>query len=101
MSIVIDTDGQYVRDENGRLKKTDHRAYQARVELALAKGSWLHAPNNGHNLDRFKREKMTPVNVEEFEKEVVRYLSKYDPEVTERVRVRSNFVASIDIDDGV
>lgn len=100
MSIVIDNSGLYERDEKGLLKKTNHQAYQARVELALPKGKWLHAPNSGHDLDKFKRLKKTPLNEEEFEKKIIRYLEKYDPQVIDRVSVRENFLATIEIEDG-
>jgi hypothetical protein len=80
-------------DENGKIRvdegsmqpiQSEHPVWKARNALALGKGKWLYAPNNGHDLAVYERAKATDSKIQEFEKTVVFYLDSYGPEVTSR-----------------
>ena len=78
-------------DENGNLKVLDgtlksvesaHPVHKARVAIALPKNTWLHAPDQGHELTPYAQQKATPEKVEEFQKLLKLYLNQYGPQVT-------------------
>lgn len=86
--IVIGTNGQYEVQENTKtLRSSDHPVYQAQIEINLARGSWIGAPDKGHNIA--PRVRQSEAALEEFRKEVRTYLSKYDPETQEMAINRS------------
>lgn len=97
MSIIVDKNGEYLRDQDGRLRTSDYSAHRARVELGLPVSSWLHAPTNGHNLKKYNTVKKTPVEQEDFEKHIVGYLKKYSPDVVSRLYDRSQLLLKLNI----
>lgn len=99
MSIIVDSNGEYLRDQDDRLRTSDYSAHRARVELGLQKGSWLHAPSRGHDLKKYNTVKKTPVEQEDFEKHVTGYLKKYSPDVVSRLYDRSQFNLKLDINE--
>lgn len=80
--LIVDENGNYKYVSGTKtLEKSEHPVYQARIEVALGEGTWLCAPNSGHQLARFKKVHLTQDKREEFEKELRFYLKKYGPEV--------------------
>jgi hypothetical protein len=96
--IVIDANGEYAFEDGTRtLRTSDHPVHQARVELALPKGSWLYASDSGHELARFKNVKQSSAQIEEFQKELRFYLKKYHPEVTRILADRNAVTLNMEI----
>lgn len=80
---IVDENGNF-KVLDGTLKPVDsvHPVHKARVAVALPKGSWLHAPDQGHDLTGYAKQRATPEKVEEFQKLLKLYLTPYGPEVT-------------------
>lgn len=98
--IVIGTDGQYKKvDGTGTLLESDHPVYQAQIELNLRRGSWIGAPNAGHDIPL--REKQSAGQIELFRKEIRFYLQKYSPEVIDQALQRSGVIEAVVIDEGI
>lgn len=77
---IIDESGNYKMIEGTRTVETsDHPVYQARIEVALGLGKWPYAANRGHQLAKFNQADQTEVSMEEFRKELLLYLDRYDP----------------------
>lgn len=85
MSLVVDNNGNYKKKDNGRVEKSNHEAYRARISLALPKNKWLFAPNKGHTINEFQKKRNDPNVQNELEKEVRRYLSPYDPDIVDQL----------------
>lgn len=95
---IIDDQGNYQYITGTKtVAQSDHPAYQARIELALGKGTWPFAKDRGHQLAKYSRADQTPEKIEAYRKEVLLYLKKYGPEVTRLISERG----SIDIKLGI
>jgi hypothetical protein len=96
----IDGNGDYAFiPGTRRLDSSDHPVYRARNEVALGQGEWIHAPERGHQLARFKTVKQSQSKVEEFRKELALYLSKYGPKVTDALVTRGGVTLTLEIKD--
>jgi hypothetical protein len=96
--IVIDQNGRYAYVAGTKVPQTsDHPVYKARVALALPQGSWLYSPTSGHQLARFARVKETQAKIDEFQKELVHYLSKYPAVAKDRLVARGSVTLSLEI----
>lgn len=96
--IAINSVGEYAYvDGTKKPLVTKHPVYQARVEIALGRGTWLYAPDEGHDLARFARAHKSDAKVEEFEKELSFYLRRYGPEVTSRLLARHSVSLNLQI----
>ena len=95
---IIDENGLIVV-ENGSLKasESNHPVFKARNAIALPKGGWLYAPENGHELTQFDTAKATSSKAEEFEKTALLYLQKYGPEVAAKLIKRGEAAFSFNI----
>jgi hypothetical protein len=80
---IIDEYGNF-KVEAGTLKPVEsaHPVHKARIAVALPKGAWLHAPDEGHELASYAQSKATPEKVEEFQKLLKLYLTRYGQQVT-------------------
>lgn len=100
--LVIDQEGEYAYVPGTKtLKTSSHPVYQARIEIALPKGSWLYAPSSGHNLARFQRSKQSQQTIDEFRKELSHYLARYSPDVKSQLVDRGGVTINMEIKDGV
>ncbi len=63
--------------------ESEHPVWKARNAIALEKGKWLYAPEKGHELGVYARDKQTPEKAEEFAKSAALYLKGYGPQVVE------------------
>lgn len=96
---VIDESGNYKLKPLTRTpESSEHPVHQARIEMALGKGAWLFAPNRGHQLKKFQNMDQTQGNQESFQKELLLYLEKYSPEVSETFVGRSLVDMNLTID---
>lgn len=95
---IVDENGLIALEENSlEPKESAHPVWKARNALALPKGGWLYAPNEGHELEPFTRAKATQANAEEFEKTALLYLQEYGPEVASKLIKRGEAAFSIEI----
>lgn len=95
---IVDEFGRFEVESNTlKAKLSVHPVYKARVALALGKGTWLHAPSEGHGLAIYGQRKATDQKLDEFMKVLKLYLSKYGPEVVNQYSTRSNIQALINI----
>lgn len=98
MSMALDKDGHFIKGSNGLAVSTRSRAFQARLELGLPRGAWLHAPDRGHNLKRFDNVRKTPAIEDDYIKEVNSYLRGYDPETLEIVSGETTLETHLEIE---
>lgn len=95
---IVDEFGRFEVETNTlKTKQSIHPVYKARVAIALGKGSWLHAPSEGHGLAVYGQRKATDQKLDEFMKVLKLYLSKYGPEVMQQYSERSKVQALINI----
>lgn len=94
--MIVDTQGRYSMIEGTRRpKNSEHPVHQARIEMALDRGSWWFAPNQGHDLARFKRVSNSDHKREELQKEVAFYLKKYGPQVAQTFADRTTITERV------
>lgn len=95
---IIDENGQ-IKVEAGTLQviQSEHPVYKARNAIALPQGSWLYAPESGHDLDQYKQKKGSLSNAEEFQKSALLYLKPYGAEVAGRLIKRGEASFNIEI----
>lgn len=96
--MIVDQFGQF-QLLNDSLKPAESEApiYRARVAMALPKGKWLYGPEQGHELDAYKRVKMTDAKREEFQKMLTSYLDPYGPDVVDRLVKRGEFQIQLQV----
>lgn len=95
---IINADGEYeIVPGTQSLKQSDHPVYKARIDIALGRGAWLCAPTEGHDLGRFARVRQTEEKIQEFQKEVAFYLSKYGPSVSDVFSKRGSLTFDLKI----
>jgi hypothetical protein len=96
----------FIVDELGLIKtepnsikpiESDHPVWKARNSLALGRGEWLYAPDEGHGFINYRNQKATSAKIEGFQKEVALYLEPYGPEVVDRILSRGTSGTSIKI----
>ena len=95
---IVDKDG-FITTDQGTLKPTEsaHPVWKARNAIALDKGSWLYAPEKGHELGIYANKKQTSDKAEEFQKAAVLYLQPYGPDVISRLIKSGEASFNIDI----
>ena len=99
---IINSDGNYVmQDGTLTIKQSKHPVYKARIDLALGKNTWLYAPSSGHDLEKYKNEHESSAKIQEFQKELAFYLSKYSPDVTDLLINRGAVNIQLQIDENV
>ena len=97
---IVDGNGRYVYvDGTATLKQSKHPVFKARIDLALGQNTWLYAPTQGHDLDRYKQERETAAKVQEFQKELTFYLEKYSPSVSNLLTARGVINMQLKIDE--
>jgi hypothetical protein len=98
---IIDELGHYVYvDNTKKIQTSNHPVYRARIEIALGQGQWIGAPKAGHQLARFGRVRQSQHQIEEFEKALAFYLSRYSPEVVDTLVTRQGVTTDLKIKQG-
>jgi hypothetical protein len=96
--LIINGEGEYEYEEGTRqLKASEHPVYEARIDLALGRGSWLYAPAEGHDLEKYAQAKQSAAKIDEFQKDLAYYLDRYDPRVADLLGKRGAVSLNLEI----
>lgn len=94
--IIVNGSGDYERVEGTlTLKKSEHPAYQAAIEIRLGQGQWIGAPANGHLLKQFDTRRMSEAQKDAYRKQLSFYLRKYSPQI--RTEIIARFIANSEV----